>query len=173
MGFWQAVRTAIFKKYLKFSGRASRSEFWWFMLFYVLCYIFIFALQCLASGLEFAHSNFIGLGWFIVNNVFLLVLFFPRIGITVRRLHDLNFSGWWSLILVGLAITIWMRFLTELFTPDFLDLYRVTDFINIYKVAFSILTFILLIVLIKKGDSGPNKYGENPVRVKVDLSVFS
>lgn len=173
MGFWQAVRTAILKKYLKFSGRASRSEFWWFMLFYVLCYILIFFLQCIASWLEFAHSDFIGLGWFILNNVFLLVLFFPRIGITVRRLHDLNFSGWWSLILVGLAITIWMRFLTELFTPDFLGLYRITDFINIYKVAFSILTFILLIVLIKKGDNGPNKYGENPVRVKVDLSVFS
>ena len=60
------------KKYADFSGRASRPEYWWFLL-----------LTFLAS---------------LIGGVLLLALFIPSLAVTVRRLHDLDRSGWWALV---------------------------------------------------------------------------
>ena len=70
-----------FKKYATFSGRASRSEYWYFYLFYVLVY--------------FAAYIFAG------QNVALFVsipLWIPQLSVAVRRLHDVGKSGWFILI---------------------------------------------------------------------------
>lgn len=74
-----------FLKYVKFSGRASRSEYWWVQLFLLIAYFLIFFLD----GLLFRKSA----GF--VNLIFELALFIPSISIAVRRLHDSNKSGWW------------------------------------------------------------------------------
>jgi ribosomal protein S27AE len=75
----QSVSTCL-RKYVDFSGRASRSEYWYFVLFtYLVSLVFavtrISALSTLAS----------------------LGLFLPSLGAGVRRLHDTNRSGWWLL----------------------------------------------------------------------------
>ncbi|WP_286828716.1 MULTISPECIES: DUF805 domain-containing protein [Kordiimonas] len=87
MGFGSAVATA-FKKYATFSGRASRSEYWWFFLFYILAFM-------AASFIDVAMGNVESgiMGWIV-----LLILFLPTIAISVRRLHDINMSGWWYLV---------------------------------------------------------------------------
>ncbi|GAB3809780.1 DUF805 domain-containing protein [Micromonospora zhanjiangensis] len=95
MSFAAAVRS-VFSQYVGFSGRARRSEYWWFLLFAILVGIVASVLDS-ALGTKFdgsaSSSGYIGL---IVNLVFLL----PSLAVSVRRLHDTDRSGWW--ILIGL-----------------------------------------------------------------------
>lgn len=107
MDFLQAVNTCIRKKYVTFSGRASRSEFWWFYLFYVLAFIvegllLTVVLESLGSSPEIPIYSWILLG---ISVMIFLGLLIPLITVSVRRLHDLNYSGWWYLVLMlGAAI---------------------------------------------------------------------
>ncbi|VVC75749.1 Inner membrane protein YhaI [Aquicella siphonis] len=80
MNFVDSIQTCLVKKYMDFSGRASRSEFWWFYLFCII----LLVLSC-----------FIGK---IVYYILALALFLPSLGVSVRRLHDTNMSGWWILL---------------------------------------------------------------------------
>lgn len=84
MSFADAIRT-VFSKYATFSGRARRSEFWWFYLFAIILYI-------VAAIIDAAIGN--NLLWIIVA----LGLIVPSLAVTVRRLHDTGRSGWWILI---------------------------------------------------------------------------
>lgn len=79
------VRAAL-SRYATFSGRARRSEYWWFQLFYVLAY--------LASGAVDARLGATG----AVIALVALGLFLPALAVSVRRLHDVGRSGWWVLI---------------------------------------------------------------------------
>ena len=86
--------------YFNFEGRASRYEFWWFVLIN-------FVIGCICTGLDWLifsgnpqiFSGLVG-----------LALLLPGLGLCVRRLHDINRSGWWVLItlipLVGEIIFI-------------------------------------------------------------------
>jgi uncharacterized membrane protein YhaH (DUF805 family) len=86
MGFADAIRS-VFSKYVVFSGRARRSEFWWFFLFAVIVYIVVGIIDAVIG------SSILGL---IVS----LALLLPSLAVNVRRLHDTGRSGWW--ILIGL-----------------------------------------------------------------------
>ena len=74
-----------FKKYATFEGRASRSEFWFFTLFYLI-------VSFLAGFVEGA----VGIVGF--SYVLLLPLVIPSIAVTCRRMHDTGRSGWFQLI---------------------------------------------------------------------------
>jgi uncharacterized membrane protein YhaH (DUF805 family) len=86
-----------FSKYATFSGRSSRSAYWWFYLFYILVLVG-------ASIIDAAIKTpvFTGLA--------VLALFLPSLAVLVRRLHDTDHSGWWVLIsfvpLVGTIVLI-------------------------------------------------------------------
>jgi uncharacterized membrane protein YhaH (DUF805 family) len=88
MGFVEAVRTC-FAKYITFSGRARRPEFWWFVLFTVLAAIAA-ALLDMALGFGADDSGPISL---IVS----LALTVPGLAAAWRRLHDVGRSGWFAL----------------------------------------------------------------------------
>ncbi len=98
MSFSQAI-TVCFSKYATFSGRARRSEFWWFYLFTVLM-SWGAALVGHFSGLDDWLTQF-------VNFAFL----FPTLAVSTRRLHDTGRTGWWFLIIftvIGLIpLIIW------------------------------------------------------------------
>ncbi|MCF6379479.1 DUF805 domain-containing protein [Nocardioides KLBMP 9356] len=81
-----AVRTC-FSKYVDFSGRARRSEYWYFTLFNII-------LSVVASFIDAALSSQ------VVGLLVTLALFLPGLAVSVRRLHDTDRSGWW--ILIGL-----------------------------------------------------------------------
>jgi uncharacterized membrane protein YhaH (DUF805 family) len=87
MGFGKAIATC-FRKYAVFSGRASRSEYWFFVLFQLLLLVALMILD----GLVFrgAMAAFTTLAW--------LLLILPGFAVTVRRLHDIDMSGWCILI---------------------------------------------------------------------------
>ena len=105
MNFFEAIKTC-FKKYATFSGRASRSEFWYFQLFIV---IFFFTYPVLLFTIV-PNELIESIGGFIFIIAYIAILI-PTYAVACRRLHDINRSGWWtipimitSMIIVG---TIW------------------------------------------------------------------
>ncbi|WP_323961639.1 DUF805 domain-containing protein [Arthrobacter sp. JZ12] len=93
-----------FKKYATFHGRASRSEYWWWALVSVLVSFVIniisgagaAATTDLTTGTGGAGSMFgiiLGFLWFAATIV-------PSLALVVRRLHDVNLSGWFLLVVL-------------------------------------------------------------------------
>ncbi|MEA2950467.1 MAG: hypothetical protein QOI40_5797 [Alphaproteobacteria bacterium] len=102
MSFTQAIANG-FQNYVNFSGRAARSEFWYWFLFAILVSIvagIIDAVLFSSSGLS-PVSGLIG-----------LALILPGLAVSVRRLHDLDRSGWWILLgliplIGGIILLVW------------------------------------------------------------------
>lgn len=124
------------KQYAVFKGRASRTEFWYFMLFWIIFYVLVIAIDRNLGGKFFKlsdlpFSEYIPLANFF-DEVGLLTLLYrpitmlPSLAVITRRLHDIDKSGWWCLTCV---------------TP---------------------LIIILIIFMCKKSDENENKYGIKP-----------
>ena len=99
MTFSEAMSSG-FRNYVGFSGRAARSEFWYWILFTVLVSI-------VTSIIDFGvlSSDVMPL-----SSIWSLVTFLPSLAMGVRRLHDTDRSGWWWLIslipLIGIIVLI-------------------------------------------------------------------
>ena len=97
MEFVPAVKQVL-QKYVVFTGRASRSEYWWFFLFSNLA---LWTAQ-IAGGM-IGDSG-------VLSGIVTLALFLPALAVGVRRLHDIDRSGWWALLvllpLIGLIVLI-------------------------------------------------------------------
>jgi len=78
-------------KYFTFKGTASRSEFWWFFLFFNILIVLGVTLDGTWNKTDLFDSGF----W---ESLFTLVLIIPFIAVACRRLHDIGKSGWWQLI---------------------------------------------------------------------------
>ena len=87
MNFGEAIKSG-FSKYVTFSGRACRSEFWYWTLFVILVTI--------AAGI--IDRELVDSDTGLVQPLISLALFLPGIAVAIRRLHDLDRSGWWLLI---------------------------------------------------------------------------
>ena len=102
MNFGQSIRSG-FKRYLDFSGRSSRSEYWWWALLNVILSVFSSVLVVNAA----AEYEDLAVTFYLIVN---LVMFVPNLAMSVRRFHDLDRSGWWLFIgvipLVGPIILI-------------------------------------------------------------------
>ncbi len=101
-GFTQAIARG-FGNYVTFSGRAARWEYWWWALFVVLGSIVTALIDIMVLGAETQG---------VVNLLFNLAVLLPGLAVAVRRLHDIDRSGWWLLIvlipLVGiLLLLVW------------------------------------------------------------------
>ena len=91
-----------FQKYAVFSGRASRSEFWWFFLFGFIGGIVTAVIDVMILGYS---SEAYG----PTNIIFTVITFLPYLAVGARRLHDINKSGWWQLIVltvIGIILLI-------------------------------------------------------------------
>jgi uncharacterized membrane protein YhaH (DUF805 family) len=98
-----------FKKYAVFRGRASREEFWYFVLFFFVAYAVVIAADMALVAMGFSavtlrdlpFGAYFPLGY-ALDEVGLLILFYrpvmllPTSAATVRRLHDIDKSGWWA-----------------------------------------------------------------------------
>ncbi len=93
MGFVEAVQSC-FRQYVGFSGRARRSEYWWFFLFTVLVSMVASVLDSIFGTM----SDTTNVG--VIGTIASLALLLPSIAVAIRRLHDTSRSGWW--ILIGL-----------------------------------------------------------------------
>lgn len=106
-----AVKSA-YRNYVNFSGRAIRSEYWWWVLFQIVVSVIIAVLEGGGSGhmgdgaMGYSYNaGPIGIIWSLANLL-------PGIGLGIRRLHDLDKSGWWLLILLvpligAIVLIVW------------------------------------------------------------------
>jgi uncharacterized membrane protein YhaH (DUF805 family) len=83
----------VIKKYAVFDGRARRKEFWMFVLFNTIVGIILSVLDTII-GTDFGGRT--GGGW--LSTIYYLAVLLPVIGVSIRRMHDTNRSGWWVLI---------------------------------------------------------------------------
>ena len=86
------------KRYADFDGRATRSEYWYFVLFYVIIAIVLGMLDAFVMNPMLGMSATEAGRGGILQMVFALGILIPSIAVGVRRLHDINMSGWWLLL---------------------------------------------------------------------------
>ena len=94
MNFTDSIQTC-YKKFFDFSGRASKSEYWWFQLYQLIIYILSFIFQ---SDLALLFS------------ILVIANLLPLYAAAVRRIHDSNKSGWFVLLsfipIIGLYVFV-------------------------------------------------------------------
>lgn len=143
MGMKDAVEIC-FDKYATFSGRASRSEFWYFVLFYFICALIItFVGTVLDKMLIEEHSKrYILLA--ILLLVFQIIFCLPLISVAVRRLHDIGLNAFWNVFYFAQFTWIVEN---QYFHP--------------FAYASILPVFIFLFMI--KGQQRNNKYGTMPI----------
>jgi uncharacterized membrane protein YhaH (DUF805 family) len=127
----------VLKKYVVFSGRATRSEYWYFVLFNTIISMVLMGID-IAMGTGSAESTMSGdagvsmnMSAGILTGIYTLAVLLPSLAVLIRRLHDTDHSGWWV-------------------------------FISLIPLVGAI---ILLVFLVKDSTPGENQYGSNPKNV--------
>ena len=137
-----------FQNYFKFKGRSTRSEYWWWVLFIVLAGIPLTLIDRGLSPYDYDNQNG------VLSGLFELATLIPSLSLGVRRLHDINKSGWWLLmwlsslliipIILLVVMGIWLWFILLLIIP------------------MTVPMIILLVWAAKRGETNTNKYGPDP-----------
>ncbi|WP_293992302.1 DUF805 domain-containing protein [Sphingomonas sp.] len=169
------------KRYAQFAGRSQRQEIWWYFVGYILLWVVILAaiaaVGLSASGrMPYAVSSISGidLGAVILSlSTFGLVLFFlwlglllPTLAVQVRRLHDLDRSGWWIMLSWGPYL---LSFLVG--TLGAISQSGLLILIGSYLSGLSWLLFaVLLVIYFLPGIKGENDYGLDPKGGGADLA---
>ena len=102
VGFVESL-LLFFKNYLNFSGRSGPSAYWWYMLWSLIFTILFGLIDSLA--LELSAEDL-----FSLSNLFALITLIPGLALSFRRLHDIDKSGWWLLIvltIIGFFVLIY------------------------------------------------------------------
>ena len=81
-----------FKKFFNFKDRASRSEYWYFQLVFAIVSLPLFIYEDSSNDTHLIYTG--------ISAIIVLILFIPAISVSVRRLHDINKSGWFVIISV-------------------------------------------------------------------------
>jgi len=92
MSFSQAI-SSVLSNYANFQGRATRSEYWYWTLFYIILEVVLMAVNGVAR-----HIPLINLVVAAAVFVIVLGLFIPTLAVGFRRIHDIDKSAWWLLI---------------------------------------------------------------------------
>lgn len=184
VSFPEAVMRGL-RKYSDFSGRASRAEYWWWVLALWIGSSITGALDAtiLSVSEEGTYSPF----WWI----FFLVVFLPSLAVTARRLHDIGRTGWWQVAWQALFSLGWIPLAVGAVVgliggigaliggiPELVSTWNFAEYFRnllesligpvVTGLAISALvylgTFIWWIVwMTKRGTAGPNRFGPDPL----------
>jgi len=105
MNFVQAIKSG-FSNYVTFSGRACRSEYWFWVLFTVIGGLVTVILDSAIFGYQAGVTP--------LNGIFDLVTFLPGLAVAARRLHDTDRTAWWLLLALtvigAILLIVWFCF---------------------------------------------------------------
>lgn len=164
MGFGDAIRIC-FEKYVNFTGRARRAEFWWFVLFDFLVRIGANIVDAIIGQTKVGP---IGL-------LTGLALFLPGLAVAVRRLHDTDRSGFWVLGFVIAFVVVIAGALAGGFST-MVDNKMPSAGVAIIFIVCGLgllgLYVAWIVVMCIKGTHGPNRYGPDPLYPQADAEVF-
>ena len=141
------------KAYAQFSGRASRSEYWWFCAFYMLCILGASIIDAAAIGILQLQTPY-----FIFSLIVSISLLMPYTGLSWRRLHDIGIAGWlnipWLLIWIVL-------FSYQTQTLAFSNNYNEEAYsvISVFALIVSV-PYVVVYLIPSRGTA--NKYGASP-----------
>jgi uncharacterized membrane protein YhaH (DUF805 family) len=138
MNFPEAIRLG-FRKYATFSGRAVRSEYWYWALLVAI----------VGSTARVLDAAVIGYRVGPLHIIWNFAILLPSYAVAVRRLHDTDRSGWWLLALVAAFVLI-------------LVLSVVTGMIYLGGIGVIAGTGVVLYLFSLPGTPGPNRYGPDP-----------
>lgn len=173
MGFFEAVSQVIRKSFV-FKGRARRKEYWSWMLFVVLLAV----VMSLILGTVMISSLESALWAMALLYIFALVIFFPSLSVTFRRLHDIGRSGWWygGYCLASLAVGVFAgifsvaSFATSVNDPDSMGSMLGGGIVMlVYVLAAFVYSIVFLVWSFTEGTRGPNKYGDDPKRESIEV----
>ena len=133
------------ENYSVFEGRASRSEFWWFLLATIIVGFFV--------GLVSIPLASIPVAFYFVIGAFALAMFTPTLAVIVRRLHDTGRSAWWAL---GFVLSVIYDLGALLGLPGF------STVLYSFGIAIRIYTILLVVFMALPSNSGDNRYGSDP-----------
>ena len=115
MGFMDAMTTVYRNKYATFSGRASRSEYWWSYLAYFVIATVLQIVSFVAAIVLLEVNESLAMLAGIIPVLVLFAMIIPFFAVTVRRFHDTGKSGWMILILFVPCIgtILWLVWMIE------------------------------------------------------------
>ena len=163
MNFGEAIKS-VFTKYATFSGRARRSEFWYFVLFNFLVSFVLGLIPFLA----------------VLSGLWALAVLIPTLAVTVRRLHDIGKSGWTYLffLIPGLLfVGYWMYFIFKVAFPYITNGYEMSPellmnlltenrtsllILGILLLVSLVVSIIFIVLMARDSQPGENKWGPNP-----------
>lgn len=138
VGFTDALGIC-FMKYATFTGRARRSEYWWFCLWCCILTLFTCGLAA-------------------------IVLFIPSISATFRRLHDTGRSGWWWGVSMCVGTIYNVIYYINFFSS--MSDYGIPPALSVFDIAYYIVSLVygivIFVFLVQDSHAGVNKYGPSP-----------
>lgn len=146
MGFAEAVNSVLKQNYANFSGRAARSEYWYFTLFVTVVALVLVGLLMMGMSFQTGEINAFGYIMIAVLAVFYLGILIPSIAVGVRRLHDRDMSGWWFLGFIALSAIPFVGFIAGI---------------------------AQLVIFCLKGTDGDNRFGPDPLRPGARADIFA
>ena len=144
MGFFEAVKSG-FSNFVNFTGRARRSEYWYFWLFNTL----VATLLALAGGDDDIST---------ASSIYSLVIFLPMLAVTWRRLHDVGKSGALFLIPILCEVAVYISLAVFVASESAVALI----ILLLALLATLVLMIVLFVYLCKDGEPGANMYGPDP-----------
>jgi uncharacterized membrane protein YhaH (DUF805 family) len=183
----EATKTC-FSKYVTFSGRASRAEFWKFILFILVVSIGLTIINSLIFGpeiVEFYHLDAAGqasdelivryhYNGGLIGNLFLLIVLLPWLAAGWRRMHDIGLPGYLQFLLLLVWVAAVFALVAVSMGPtEMIAALRSTGSAEVSNPKGGGIVFFVAIVifglnlywLVKASQLGPNKYGYNPNEV--------
>ena len=170
MTFSESIKTCL-SKYAKFSGRASRSEYWWFVLFIVLASAVLGIVDNKVFGVDPMTQTTNG----VFGPLFSLATLLPLLAVGWRRMHDGGKPGWY--LLLPMLVTFATFFFVMVGVMGFASMQNIgadpdmlrgpAAFLGMTGMVTAVIVQLILFVLLlwwltRPSDTGTNAYGPPP-----------
>jgi uncharacterized membrane protein YhaH (DUF805 family) len=170
------------KRYAVFSGRSRRKEFWMYILFIVIVSVVLSIIDAALGlgGKTYTSTatpggpNAFGAGFSagsrggLLANLFSLATLIPSLAVSVRRLHDVDKSGWWILLPLGPYLIGAVMLFSAIFAGGGSASGGLAVIGGLIMLVGFGCAILLLVWYCKQGTPGPNRFGPDPLGVAGD-----